>query len=387
MIKNYRVLLAFALAVLFLGSAVATVDAQGQPGAPNGPGTGMQAPNRGDDGSIWINTDILTIMASGAMPMFHYWFASDENGSYAKFLAQYVSLIEFEDLNADGAYQSDEVLYQAPLAAYEWTVQTGSITNGDGAVTEVWLKYIKGGASSPMHMVTSSAMDSNSTSSIDRFEDVTLQIWAHIYLEDYTGTVSDGNGVHMNYTVAGSSELKMDIEIGNFPFTSNSTSVAIKTLIKEDVTGSQAQDRFRYRTRERLGNMTGSSNNNWATPGGNESLFQTMNGSCVQNIDFVDSTTDTALGFFNWVDTATITWPGGAQEAVNVTVSYVPTGVGLAVYLAYPHFDGGSLLHDPSIGVYEGADPITPIDTNLVLILGIGIVAVVALAAIMAKKR
>ncbi len=354
----------------------------------------MTPPERESDGSVWINTDVISIMSSGEMPMLHFWFANDENGSYAKFLASYVTLIEFEDLNGDGAFQSNEVLYHAPLASYEWTLQTGSVVNGEGITTEVWLKYTKGGSTSGGMMPDMPGMGQghrqfNGSDAVSRFEDVTLQIWAHIYLNDYEGTVSDDNGVKAEYTVAGSSELKMDIEIGNFPFTNNDTKVAIETLLREDqASNPQYQARQMYQTREQFRNVSCTSNVNWSTPGGNETKFQRMNNTNLQQIDFVEVEGAIPTGFFSWVDMATITWPGGETEAVNVTASYVPIGAGLSVYLAYPHFDGGSLLHDPSIGLFEDqAPPSIPANPDYLLLMGIGIVSVLAIAVVVKKRK
>lgn len=353
----------------------------------------MPDPWRENDGSVWINTDVITIMASGQMPMFHFWFTNDQNGSFAKFLAQYITLIEFEDLNGDDAFQSNEILYFAPLAAYEWTVQTGTVTD-EGVTTEVWLKYTKGGLISdgmmPGHHGGPGMGYRNFTgnSGIERFEDVTLQIWAHIYLNGYDGAVTDDNGVQATYSVAAASELKMDIEIGNFPFSSETSSVAIETLLRENLASSmQYQNQHMFQTREQFGNVSCNSGMNWTTTGGNETMFQMMNGTHTQHIDFVETGTEISTGFFSWVDTATITWPGGETEAVNVTASYVPIGFGLSVYLAYPNFDGGSLLHDPSIGMYESQAPPVTATTEYLFLLGIGIVSILAIAVVLVRRR
>ena len=127
-------------------------------------------------------------MANDEMPMFHFWYTADEDGSRVRFSSSYQMLVEFEDLNDDGAFQRDEYLYFAPLAAYEWTLTTGEVVVDD-VTTEVWLKYTKSGVKSGM-------MDEDSHAALDgrgdiqRFADVTMQIWAHIYLEDYTGCLT-----------------------------------------------------------------------------------------------------------------------------------------------------------------------------------------------------
>ena len=56
----------------------------------------MMPPVRDDAGTVWVNTDIITIMANGETPMFHFWYTADEDGSamtYTVSLA-YESLLE-----------------------------------------------------------------------------------------------------------------------------------------------------------------------------------------------------------------------------------------------------------------------------------------------------
>ncbi|MHA2229903.1 MAG: hypothetical protein ACXABL_11905 [Candidatus Thorarchaeota archaeon] len=371
--------------------AVTSVSAmQMGPGQMTGDHHGEPDHHMGHDGTVWVSTEVITIMANAEHPMFDFWFTRDTNGSMSRFLVNYNMLIEFEDLNEDDAFQSNEILYFAPLSAYEWTLQTGSVEDSEGVTTEVWLKYTKGGAVDGMGpgMPGMPGMG-HMTGLPDQFEDVTMQIWAHIYLEDYEGTVTDDQGVRANFTVAGGSELKMDIEIGNFPFSNDNTSVAVQTILKEnEALGGPAQHHHMFQTRERIRNSTFTSNDNWTTTGGNETMFHRMNNTCIQQIDFVNDNTGIADGFFSWVDQAVITWPGGDQEAVNVTASYAPTGMGLAaLYLAYPNFDGGTILHDPSIGLDESQAPAVTSAVDPLLLAGIGVVALIAIIIVVIRKR
>lgn len=375
--------------VALLGTMASTATAMGggMDRPMDRPMPGMPDHSRMSDGSVWVNTDIITIMANGEIPQFHFWYTADEDGSHVRFSTSYVMLVEFEDLNDDGAYQSDEYLYFAPLAAYEWTLTTGSVTEDD-VTTEVLLKYTKSGVKSSIPPgAPLAALDG--IGAIQRFAGVTIEISAHIYLDDYTGEVTAEPGVHFNYTVAGRSELKMDIAIGNFPFSSEDSSVAIQTLLREDeATGTQNQHQHRLETRERFRNITCDSDMNWTTTGGNETRFERMNGTELQRMDFVDQETEIAQGYFSWLDKAVITWPGNpVPEMVDVIASYVPLGDGVAVYLAYPYFDDGSILHDPSIGLYpEGVPAIgTPLD--YVLVAGIGGVALIALLVVLVRKK
>ncbi|RDE17279.1 MAG: hypothetical protein C4K48_00080 [Candidatus Thorarchaeota archaeon] len=375
-------LLVVLVGTMSVGASAQNIDSQMY--GPGGPPNHMRDP----DGTVWINTDIITIMANGEIPQFHFWYTVDENGTNAKFMTSFVMLAEFEDLNEDGAFQTGEQLFFAPLAAYEWTLTTGTIQDGD-VTTEVWLKYTKSGLRTGM-MPEAAPAGLNGTGDLMRFEDTTIQIWGHIYLEDYTGEVTDDHGHHLNYTVAGGSELKIDIEIGNFPFSSEDSMVALQTLQRERVMmGDQNPQMHRHRleTRERFHNATIDSTMNWTTPGGNETRFEPMNHTNIERIDFIDYDIGMAQGFFSWLDTAVITWPGGATEAVPVNASYVPTGVGLAVYLAYPYFDNGSILHDPSIGLYPDGVPSIASPIDLVLVAGIGAVAILAVLVVIVRKR
>jgi len=317
--------------------------------------------------------------------MVYFWFTTDNNGTQAKFRVSYLALVEFEDSSGDGAYQTSELLYFAPLAAYEWTLTTGTVKVGD-TTTEVWLKYTKGGLRVGGQMLGSPPNGMPGSGSAERFEGVTLQIWAHLYLSSQISSVTDDHGVKANYTVAGGSELKMDIEIGNFPFSSSTSSAAIQAILREnDATGDHNLYRHRFQTQERTRNVSMTSDMNWNQYGGNESSFENLNDTSVQCINFMDDVSDIAQGFFKWVDKAVITWLGGATDAVNATVSYVPIGTGLAVYLAYPNFDNGTLVHDPSIGLYPDAAPLS--NQPFYIPLGIGVVAVVAIAAVLLRRR
>ncbi|MHA1248194.1 MAG: hypothetical protein ACTSPE_12775 [Candidatus Thorarchaeota archaeon] len=390
---NYRfkIFLGIALAVLMLQPVVVDVAAQGSmpehstmPNLPTTPPVHEKRP----DGSEFISTDVIAIMANGQAPMIHFWYAADENGTIAKFSLLYLGIVEFEDQNEDDAFQSNETLYYAPLAAYEWTLLTGTTEDDEGHVTEIWLKYIKGGLRSGGMVPSIPQVDARGASAVQRFEDVTIQIWAHIYLYDYEGNVSDDTGVKATYLVQGNSEVKMDIEIGNFPFSTNTSSVALQTLLREsDMVGQQNTYRHRYRIRDRHGNVTGMSSVNWNGAPGNESTIEPLPTDHIQRIDLFDAETGVTQGFYSWVDKAEITWPGGTTEAVNVTASYVPSGTGLAIYLAYPNFDDGTLLHDPSVGVYPEAAPLTEPVGNTTLAVALGAVAVIAVAAFLVRRR
>jgi hypothetical protein len=377
---KYTILITTAvLSLLILGLTTLPASAHGSQEdnmygmMPGMPGMGhMPGYEMGND-VVWISTDVITIMAMEEMPAFHFWYNSDTNGSMARFMAAYTMISEFEDANGDDAYQFNETLFAAPLGAYEWTVQTGSIEDQDGDTTEVWLKM------SPMY---------GEVSDIDRFENVTLQFWAHIYFEDYNGTISDSEGVSTNYTIAGGTELKIDIEIGNFPFSNETSKVAIQTMLNEDMgMGNMMLPSHMFMTNEEFMNVTANYMMDWSTEFGNETRFDNVMGTHIQQIDFIDVASETTQGFYKWLDQAIIIWVGGESEIVNVTASYVPTGMGLSLFLAYPNFGNGSILHDPSIGLVEGAGPLSISPVSPLVLSSITIIAVLVVAVVVIRRR
>lgn len=349
-----------------------------------------------DEEVIWISTDVMTIMAAEDMPAFHFWFSEDLNGSLARFMVSYGMIAEFEDANGDEAIQFNETTHFAPLSAYDWSTQSGFVVDNQSQTTEVWLRYTKGGAKTDYDDHTSHMMpwmnDQPSIyhdgAEIDWFEGVTIQIWAHLYFQEYNSSIIDTDGEFTEYTIAGGTELKIDISIGNFPFSSETAQVAVQTQLHEDMSMNHMfQENHMFQTREYSHNVSFSSMMNWTTEYGNESLFENSPFTHMQQIDFFDTSTQQIQGFYKWLDIAELSWPGGDTEIVNVTSSYVPTGMGVSLFFSYPNFGNGSLLHDPSIGLIEGAGPFVGISSDTLIIGVIVIVSVIAIVLILFQRR
>jgi len=364
--------------------------------------------HRDSDGTAWIQTDIMTVMLDPEIPSYQYWYTSDDNGSLTRFMVNYLMIVEFEDDNGDGVYQPNETLAFAPLDAFEWSLQTGAITNELGQNTEVYASYTKGGLSGDWEddwfedwmpgyedeeddneTLLASEGEGDYDYDFSRFKFMTLQFYGHIYMDDYNGTVTDDEGVKANYTVLGGVELKIDIEIGNFPFLSNTSSVAVLNYLREDVASSDEYDHL-FILHEDSGDDEHDSSEEMEHLG---EVFEDHDEDNdgeddeVQEISFVDATTDVTHGFYRWLDTAVMTMLNGSQVAVDVSASYWTDGNGLLLFFAYPNFDGGSILHDPSLRLIEDGSPYTPpvgllnipiesyalIGTVIVLIAGVGL--------------
>jgi hypothetical protein len=369
--------------------------------------------SRDSDGTGWIQTDIMTVRLDNEQPLFEFWYTSDDNGSRARFLANFLMIVEFEDLNGDGVYQVNETLDFAPLDAFEWVMQTGAITDELGHNTEVYASYTKGGLSEDWEddwfedwmpgyeeedepevpfVVSDSSEDINFT----RFEGMTLQFYAHMYMNDYAGTVSDDEGVKASYTVLGGVELKIDIEIGNFPFLSEISNVAVLNFLYEDAASDDDSDHhFRlheddeYEDHDSEDLMTVEE---WGEKFEDDDEDDDGYEDDVQELSLVDASTDTTRGFYRWLDKAVMTLPGGTQEAVDVDASYWTNGNALLLFFSYPHFDDGSLLHDPSMGLVELAappgngGPIIPEGLVLPATIAIALVAIVGLGIIIKRR-
>jgi hypothetical protein len=361
--------------------------------------------SRDDDGTAWIQTDIITVMLNPELPSYQYWYTPDDNGSLARFMMNFMMIVEFEDSNGDDVFQPNETLDFAPLDAFEWILKTGAITDKDGMNKEVYASYTKGGLSEdweddwfeewmpgweeeepeedPPEILASEDHENHTFS---RFSDLTLQFYGHVYMDDYNGTVTDDEGVKAEYTVAGGVELKVDIELGNFPFTSETSSVAVLNYLKEDVASSEDLNHY-FTLHEETGDDDYESEIEMENFG---EEFHDVLDDDVQEISFVEESTAETQGFYRWLDKAVVKHLNGSKEAVDVHASYWTDGEGLLLFLAYPNFNGGSIMHDPSVRFIESSSlytPPTPIDLPVMAVAIGSSVVILAVAGLMVKRR
>jgi hypothetical protein len=366
--------------------------------------------HRDPDGTVWIETDIMTVTLDPKMPIYQYWYAGDENGSLARFMVGYMMIVEFEDANADGVYQPNETLSFAPLDAFEWSLQTGQVTNELDQVTELFASYTKGGLSHDWEddwyegwmPGLGEEEDDDSTSLADNPEEqdfamytgMTLRFYGHLYTKDYYGNITDDFGIVSNYTVAGGMELKVDIEIGNFPFISNTSKVTVLNYLREDIASSNEYEHC-FKLHEDDGDSEIDSEDISDHHG---IMFEDHDedhdghDDDVQQLSFVDAITNETRGLYTWLDKAIVTDLNGTETAVDVEASYWTDGRGLLLFLAYPNFDGGSILHDPSMRLLDTQSPIIqpsgvmslPIET--IALIGVAS-AIVVVAGLFIKRR
>jgi len=367
--------------------------------------------HRDSEGTVWIETDVMTVTLDPKLPIYQYWYTSDENGSLARFMVSYLMIVEFEDFNGDGVYQPNETISFAPLDAFEWSLQTGEITNELDEVTEVYASYTKGGLSSdweddwfedwmPEYEHEDEgdddpllASDDESDLNFTMFSGMTLRFYGHIYSSDYNGNITDDFGVEANYTVAGGMELKVDIEIGNFPFISNTSKVAVLNYLRDDVSSSDEHEHC-FNLHEDDGDNEIDSEDISDDHGVEfEDRDDDNDGEDddIQQLSIVDNANNATRGFYSWLDKAVITDLNGTETAVDVDASYWTDGQGFLLFFAYPNFDGGSILHDPSMRLLDSGTPVIQstglLNLPMETIAFIGVAAAVVVVVGLAIKR
>jgi len=366
---------------------------------------------RDSNGTVWIETDVMTVTLDPKLPIYQYWYAGDENGSLARFMVSYLMIVEFEDSNGDDVYQPNETLSFAPLDAFEWSLQTGEITNELNEVTEIYASYTKGGLSSDWEddwfedwmpeyehedegdEVPLLASDDESDLNFTLFSGMTLRFYGHIYTTDYYGNITDDFGVESNYTIAGGMELKVDIEIGNFPFMSDTSKVAVLNYLKEDVASSHEYEHS-FKLHEDDGDYEIDSeeiSDNHGVEFEDRDDDNDGEDDDIQQLSIVDNITNATRGFYSWLDKAVITDLNGTETAVDVDASYWTDGHGLLLFFAYPNFDGGSILHDPSMRLLDSGTPVVQspgiLNVPMETIAFIGVAAAIVVVAGLAIKR
>lgn len=363
---------------------------------------------RDSDSTVWIETDIMTVTLSPDIPSYQYWYSADANGSHARFMVSYLMIVEFDDNNSDGVYQPNETIAFAPLDAFNWALQTGSITDELGNVLEVYASYTKGGLSSEWeddwfedwmpgyeqedHEEGSALQASDDDYNFSKFESMTLQFYGHVYRTDVVGNITDDAGVQANYTVEGGVELKVDIEIGNFPFESSTSKVTVLNYLREDLSSDDSDHHYLLHEEDGEDEIDSEDETEYGVEFDEHDEDDDGVSDYVQELSLVDSTSNVTRGFYRWLDKAVVTHLNGSKTAVDVEASYWTGGDGLLLFLAYPNFDGGSILHDPSMRLIETGSPVgsspglfgVPLQT--LSLIGIAAAAIV-LIGIAAKRR
>jgi len=265
------------------------------------------------------------------------------------------ALIEFNDADHNGVYESNELVARAILDEGSWT-HTGfyALPGHSG----VGINFTQAGV---MSLEQGKTLAPGS---------VILIVKA--YNTTQTVTV-DGKQVTIN-----TSELKFDVIINNWPFQNATNMLALQVNLHS---ASEHLD-----LDENSGTQTVDTSHGESTTTPEHEFHETSRLEQETRLSSGAITTSSTVGFFRFVNQATITSPGGVTSTVPVTASFKSESdndagekeVFMKLYLAYPNFQG-TLVHDPSIG-FGGGFP------TLYLIVG-GAAAAGLLSLVVIRRR
>ena len=175
----------------------------------------------------------------------------------------------------------------------------------------------------------------------------------------------------------GRAEIKFDIYIANWPFQNATNRLALQVNLHSSTD--------HIGTDEQTGTNDVDTSHSEDSGVAEHPFHETSDPE--QDMKFSSGlvTTSSSVGFFRFVNTATVTSPSGTHTTVPVTASYKSEADNEAgdketfmkLYLSYPNFQG-TLVHDPTIGLGSGLPTLYFI---------VGGVAVAGLVAVVAVRR
>jgi hypothetical protein len=306
----------FTIAIMMLGTPLARA-------AETPSGTVDNEGNR-----IVFTSGSLTATFEGMVPKVTFY----DHNSMMRDVQQvnFRALIEFNDADHNGIFESNEAVARAVLDEGTWT-HTGfySLPGGSG----VGINFTQAG---PMSLEGGHTLLAGS---------VVLIVKA--YNTTHTATV-DGKAVTI-----GTAELKFDVVINSWPFQNSTNMLALQV--------NMHSSSEHYDLGEDSGTQTVDGSHVEAAQTAEHQFHETSGVEQETKLSTGAITTSSTLGFFRFVNTATVTSPGGATSSVPVTASFKSEADNdggeketfMKLYLAYPNFQG-TLMHDPSIGLGSG---------------------------------
>lgn len=328
----------FTIAIMILGTPLARASEQ-----PTG-----TIDNQGN--RIIFSSGSLTAVFDGMAPRVAFY----DHNSMMRNVQQvnFRALIEFNDADHNGVYESNEMVSKAIIDEGLWT-HTGFYA-------------LPGGAGVGINFTQASDMSLQGGQPL-KAGSVILIVKA--YNTTHTVTV---NGQSVTISTA---ELKFDISISNWPFQNLTDMLALQV--------NMHSSSEHYDLGQESGTETVDGSQAEAATVAEHDFHET---SAVEQETRLSSgmvTTSSTIGFFRFVNTATVTSPSGATTSVPVTASFkaeADNDAGdretfMKLYLSYPNFEG-TLVHDPSIGLGSG------IPTLYLIVAGAAAAGLVAVVVI-----
>lgn len=306
----------FTIAIMILGTPLARA-------AETPSGTVDNEGNR-----IMFTTGSLTATFEGMVPKVTFY----DHNSMMRDTQQvnFRALIEFNDADHNGVFESNEAVARAVLDEGQWThTAFYGLPGGSG----IGINFTQ---ASPMSLEDGHTLAAGS---------VTLIVKA--YNTTHTVTV-DGRQVTI-----GSAELKFDVVINSWPFQNSTNMLALQV--------NMHSSSEHYDLNEDSGTQTVDGSHDEGVQTTEHEFHETSGVEQETKLSTGAITTSSTLGFFRFVNTATVTSTSGSTTSVPVTASFKSEADNdggeketfMKLYLSYPNFQG-TLVHDPSIGLGSG---------------------------------
>ena len=294
------------------------------------------------NGIATITTANITVSvnAPGNVPTLHF---KTESG--LEYNVMFKQLLEYEDLNEDGAFQYNETIEGVPmvsLTSLQWLF-SGFVTDEvDGAIQAIHFNFT---SEEVVGMVS---------------PDLEVNLAMHLYLEDQ---VIDG------YELLGGAEFKFDLYISGWDWANNDTLLALRF----DITPGEG-----YEIKNQNNQIVDTS-----SPTTNEEEKVTPVADQIKQRFSIKN--DENGAFFGYANQSKIMKEEQlSYGSVNASVSTTGDG-SMQLFLSFEQFD--ELHYDPSLGTDDSGDSSDGVPVSWVTFITLPIVAAAALLLTKQSKK
>ena len=302
------------------------------------PAVAGAAPTGSVDSSnrLIFNSGSLTGVFEGNVPHITF-YATNEVGR-TTYQLNFRALIEFtmSTITGEDTYESPLMVARADFDSASWTPSKFYAIKDPSTGTTIGMGF-NFTLNSPMQIVEQTPPPQSLKPG-----DVVLVVKA--YNNTRTITVN-GQSVTIN-----TAEIKIDFVLKNWPFASSNDKLALQVNMHSDYN--------HFDLDQSTGTTTVDATNDEGAGVMEHPYTETSNAE--QDVRFASGpvTSSMNIGFFHFVNTATVTNASGTHP-VPVVASYKAEKDGpetfLKLYLVYPYFPiGSTLVHDPSFGLQGG---------------------------------
>lgn len=312
---------------------------------------------------IVFTSGSLTGVFEGNVP--HITFYATNDLGRSTYQLNFRALIEFNASSVssgDDTYESPQAVARADFDSASWTASNFyPIKDNSGTTIGMGFNFT---LKSPLQIV-------GQTSQVRTLNPGNLVLVAKAYNNTRTMT-ANGQTVTIN-----TAEIKIDFVLKAWPFQSTSDKLALQVNMHSDYN--------HFELDQNSGTTSVDATQEEATSVAEHSYHETSGTEQEVRYSSAPVTSSMNIGFFHFVNTATVTAADGTSASVPVLASYKAesekedgsTNTFLKLYLVYPYFASGStLVHDPSFGLQGG------LPTLYIVAGGVGIATLAAVVVI-----